>query len=286
MTEDETSVQRGGSARLWTRNQLVDVISEIAQPKRGSIPRPVATCRNGRYFYRTCQDQRRSDGRSCLNFSRFHFSSLSSPLRPPFRDARRRSNRSRRAPHQTRSTSDCQSGSIGAAPLPPHVRDLRCRSTSRLVSALRFTALEDVAPPIQHLLAGKPQLFPRACEEPPRHHFCRRPRRYDRDLGRHEARRQPPADDRPLFHWFARDECLKDGADTCARGVTVAAFFNRPRAVDDADDHVGGGRDAFLSDDKLELAHTGGSHARCRWRPGVRVHYEQSYRSATDALTV
>jgi hypothetical protein len=63
-------------------------------------------------------------------------------------------------------------------------------------------------------------------------------RRYDRDLGRHEARRQPPADDRPLFHWFARDECLKDGADTCARGVTVAAFFNRPRAVDDADDHA------------------------------------------------
>jgi hypothetical protein len=96
--EDETSVQRGGSARLWTRNHLVDVVGEIAQPKSGSIPRPVATCRNGRYFYRMCQDQRRSDGRSCLNFSRFHFSSLSSQLRPPFRDARRRSNRSRRTP--------------------------------------------------------------------------------------------------------------------------------------------------------------------------------------------
>ena len=63
----------------------------------------------------------------------------------------------------------------------------------------------------------------------------------------------------PLVHarW-----CLKDGADTCARGVTVAAFFNRPRAVDDADDHVGGGRDAFFSDDELELPTTGGSQPR------------------------
>ena len=84
--EDETSVQRGGSARLWSRNHLVDVVGEIAQSKSGSIPRPVPTCRNGRYFYCTCHDQRRSDGRSCLNFSRFHFSSLSSPLKPPFRD--------------------------------------------------------------------------------------------------------------------------------------------------------------------------------------------------------
>ena len=130
------------------------------------------------------------------------------------------------------------------------------------LSALRFTALEDVAPPIQHFLAGKSQLFSRACEEPPRHHLCRRPRRYDRDLGRHEARRQPPADEWPLFNWFARDECLKNGADTCARGVTVAAFFNRPCAVDDAEDHVGGGRDAFFSDDELELANTGGSQPR------------------------
>ena len=46
------------------------------------------------------------------------------------------------------------------------------------------------------------------------------------------------------------------------REVTVAAFFNRPRAVDDADDHVGGGRDAFLSDDELELANTGGCQPR------------------------
>ena len=84
--EDETSVQRSGSARLWSRNHLVDVVGEIAQSKSGSIPRPVPTCRNGRYLYRTPHDQRRSDGRSCLNFSRFHFSSLSSPLKPPFRD--------------------------------------------------------------------------------------------------------------------------------------------------------------------------------------------------------
>ena len=84
--EDETSVQRGGSARRWSRNHLVDVVGEIAQSKSGSILRPVPTCRNGRYFYCTCHDQRRSDGRSCLNFSRFHFSSLFSPLKPPFRD--------------------------------------------------------------------------------------------------------------------------------------------------------------------------------------------------------
>jgi hypothetical protein len=37
----------------------------------------------------------------------------------------------------------------------------------------------------------------------------------------------------------------------------VSAFFNRPCAVDDADDHLGGGRDAFFSDDELELANTG-----------------------------
>ena len=84
--EDETSVQRGGSARRWSRNHLVDVVGEIAQSKSGTILRPVPTCRNGRYFYCTCHDQRRSDGRSCLNFSRFHFSSLFSPLKPPFRD--------------------------------------------------------------------------------------------------------------------------------------------------------------------------------------------------------
>jgi hypothetical protein len=76
----------GGSARLWSRNHLIDVVGEIAQSKSGSIHRPVPTCRNGRYFYCTCHDQRRSDGRSCLNFSRFHFSSLSSPLKPPFLD--------------------------------------------------------------------------------------------------------------------------------------------------------------------------------------------------------
>ena len=84
--EDETSIQRGGSARRWSRNHLVDVVGEIAQSKSATILRPVPTCRNGRYFYCTCHDQRRSDGRSCLNFSRFHFSSLFSPLKPPFRD--------------------------------------------------------------------------------------------------------------------------------------------------------------------------------------------------------
>jgi hypothetical protein len=82
-----------------------DVVGEIAQPKSGSIPRPVATCRNGRYFYRTRQDPGRSDGRSCLNFSRFHSAALS----------RARSGR-----------PSWRAGSVHTAPMPQMLT--RCRS--------------------------------------------------------------------------------------------------------------------------------------------------------------
>jgi len=60
------------STTLLMRNDLVDVVGQIAQPKSGDIRRPVAVRRNRRYFYSTAHNQRGSDCRSCLDLSWFH----------------------------------------------------------------------------------------------------------------------------------------------------------------------------------------------------------------------
>jgi hypothetical protein len=56
---------------------------------------------------------------------------------------------------------------------------------------------------------------------------------------------------------FTRDERLQNSADTRTRGITVAAFLNGPRSTNDADDHIGGGRDAFFGDEEVQLARPG-----------------------------
>jgi hypothetical protein len=73
-------------------------------------------------------------------------------------------------------------------------------------------------------------------------------------LRRHEGRWQPPADGRPSFDRFLRNEGLQNRAYPSARGIAIAALSNRPRAIEDANHDVGGGSDSFLSDDELQLA--------------------------------
>ena len=74
------------------------------------------------------------------------------------------------------------------------------------------------------------------------------------DLRRQEAGRQPPADGRTPLDRLARDERLQERADSCAGGIAVAAFLQRPAIPHDTDNHVGGGRDAFFGNEEMQLA--------------------------------
>jgi hypothetical protein len=61
---------------------------------------------------------------------------------------------------------------------------------------------------------------------------------------------------------FTRDERLQNSADTRTRGITAVAFLNGPRATDDANNHIGGGRDAFFGDEEVQLARPGQAESR------------------------
>src|SRR4029078_13225423 len=73
---------------------------------------------------------------------------------------------------------------------------------------------EDVAPPVQHVLAREPRLHLGRCKRPQHHHFCRGLRRDNRGLWRDKAAREPRADRRAALDGLTCDERLENGTDS------------------------------------------------------------------------
>ena len=126
-------------------------------------------------------------------------------------------------------------------------------------SRSRVVLSQKIAPAVQHVVVRQCEPVHLDGKGTRQQDFGRRLCRHNRDLGRHEARRQPSPNHRPALDRFPRDQGLQDGTHTRSRRVTIAAFLDRPTAIDDADDCVGGRCDAFFRDHEHELTGTRGS---------------------------
>lgn len=63
--------QQDRSAASWTRNYLIDVVGQLAQPNGRRVMRPVEARRDCRYFHCVANDQSGDNRRPCLNLRRF-----------------------------------------------------------------------------------------------------------------------------------------------------------------------------------------------------------------------
>src|SRR4030095_37840 len=72
---------------------------------------------------------------------------------------------------------------------------------------------EDVATPVEHVIARQPPLHRHRSERTHHQHVCRGLRRHNRALRRHEAAREPGADCRAALDGLTCDERLQDSAD-------------------------------------------------------------------------
>src|SRR5687768_5089109 len=113
---------------------------------------------------------------------------------------------------------------------------------------------EDVAPPVQHVVAREPRVHLGRCKRPQHHHFRRGLRRDNRRLRRDKAVREPRAERRAALDGLTCDARLEHGAASRPGGVTVAALLKGPIVTDDADDEVRGGGNTFFGCEEVQLA--------------------------------